>query len=302
LKTAQAAAPLLKADLGTRMVVEMTALAGIMGREYAMREGLPPPVAVAIFEHNLPRSAGDILPTTTVGAMLAVADKLDSLVGLFAVGLAPTASADPYGLRRSALGAVMVLIDRNLSLDLREAVQIVAAVQPVPATAETQAKVIEFIAGRLRAYMLDDAGLPFDVVEAVLAAQAHNPARALSDARTLAEWTRRDDWLILLAAYARCVRITRTQPAYTINPATLSPEQSQALYDAAGRARAALKGESLAEFLTQFEQVIPAITAFFEEVLVMADDPAERENRLALLQLVASLADGYADLSKLNGF
>src|ERR1700694_2485473 len=176
------------------MVVEMTSLQGIMGREYALREGRSAEVASAIFESNLPRGAADQLPQSAAGVLLALADRVDSLVGLFAVGLAPTASCDPYGLRRSALGIVQILLERKLDLDLSVAIDKVADSQPVSVTSGVRAEGVNFIAGRLRIWLLEEIKLPFDVVEAVLAEQAHNPYRALVGARELAEWVLRDDW------------------------------------------------------------------------------------------------------------
>lgn len=304
LKVATEAAPILKADLGARMVVEMTALAGIMGREYAVREGASQAVADAIFEHNLPRASGDRLPASEAGALLAIADKLDSLVGLFAAGLIPTATADPYGLRRAALGVVQILIERQIDIDLRDALKISAKGLPIPADESVQAKVLEFMGGRLRAWLLDDSKLqlPFDVVEAVLAEQAHNPYRALLNARELADWTKRETWPQLLDAYARCVRITRKEPPYALKPETLTPSESVALYGAAHSVREKLKNATLSEFLTAFQVVIPSITRFFDNVLVMDADNTVKENRLALLQMVADLGKGYADFSKLSGF
>src|SRR5690606_18970559 len=135
-----------------QMVVEMTALQGTMGRYYAQRGGEDPAVATAIFEHWLPRGAGDQLPSSAAGVLLALLDRLDSLVGLFAVGLAPTGSADPFALRRAALGLVQILADRNLSLNLRGAVALVAEAQPVEVALERQEEVIDFIVGRLRVW------------------------------------------------------------------------------------------------------------------------------------------------------
>ena len=117
---AERAAEIAKADLATSMVVEMTSLQGVMGREYALREGIDQAIALAIFEHRLPRGAGDILPASDAGRLLAIADKLDSLVGLFAVGLAPKSTSDPYGLRRTALGIIQILLQRSISVDLRK--------------------------------------------------------------------------------------------------------------------------------------------------------------------------------------
>lgn len=303
-KIAEEAAKVAKADLATRMVVEMTSLQGIMGREYAARECYSPEVAAAIFEHNLPRGAGDQLPESLAGVLLALTDRLDSLIGLFAAGLIPTATADPYGLRRAALGIIQILIERKIDLDLRSAIERVAAVLPITADATVQASVMSFIAARLRVWMLDEAKLPFDVVEAVLAEQSHNPYRALVGVRQLAEWVKRPDWPQTLDAYARCVRITRKETeAYTLDPAHLTPAEALNLYMAAGQAATELhNGGNVDEFLSAFGKVVPEITKFFDNLLVMDEDLVKRENRLALLQYVASLAKGYADLSKLSGF
>src|SRR5262249_51890340 len=148
-QTARAAAQIAKADQATRMVVEMTSLEGIMGREYALLEGQPPAVADAILEHYLPRYTGDKTPQSKPGVLLALADRLDSLVGLFAVGLAPTASADPFALRRAALGVVQILLAREISLDLRVLIDLVAKTQPVPVSDQVKADVLTFIGGRL---------------------------------------------------------------------------------------------------------------------------------------------------------
>jgi glycyl-tRNA synthetase len=299
---AHTAAPILKADLATQMVVEMTSLAGIMGREYAFREGYSKPVGDAIFEHNLPRSAGDLLPKTEAGTLLALADKLDSLVGLFGAGLQPTATADPYGLRRAALGIVQIMIERQIDADLRKAISAAASVQPVTVDDATRAKVLDFIAGRLRVWLLEEEKLPFDVVEAVLAEQAHNPYRALLNGRELAKWVSMGDWSKLLDAYARCVRITRKEKPFTLHPDALTPAEAVDLYKATKGIEGELTSESANEFLTAFSVIVPTITKFFDNVLVMDEDQAVRENRLALLQFVSNLAKGRADLSKLSGF
>jgi glycyl-tRNA synthetase len=303
IRTASAAAAIAKADQGTRMVVEMTALEGVMGREYARLEGQPAPVAQAIFEHYLPRGAGDILPESPPGRLLALADRLDSLVGLFAVDLLPTASADPFALRRAALGVVQNLIDARQDIDLREAIAIVAGQQQVPVSDARKTDVLNFIASRLKVLLLEDYGLPFDAVDAVLAQQAHNPYRALHGVQELVQWVQRADWSAILDSFARCVRITRDKPAYTLNPAALTPDESVRLYHAAKAAHEGLNGTgNVGAFLTAFAPLVPTVTAFFDKVLVMDKDDAVRENRLALLQYVAALASGKADLSALSGF
>ncbi|MBN1681295.1 MAG: glycine--tRNA ligase subunit beta [Anaerolineae bacterium] len=300
---AERAAQIAKADLATQMVVEMTSLQGIMGRYYALRQGEPGAVADAIFEHWLPRGAGDILPESAPGILLALSDRLDSLAGLFAAGLAPTASADPFALRRAALGVVQIVLEHGIDLDLRQAVAAAADVQPIPVDDDTRQAVMAFIGGRL-AVLLHEQGWPHDVVEAVLAEQAYSPARTLQGVTELAEWVQRDDWALILDNYARCVRITRDEPqTYPVDPAHFAEDVERDLFAAyqatAGQLDAA---DNVDAFLTAFVPVVPVIQAFFEGVMVHTDDPVGRQNRLGLLQAVASLAAGYVDLSKLAGF
>ncbi|MDX2162895.1 MAG: glycine--tRNA ligase subunit beta [bacterium] len=308
IASAQRAASILKADLATQMVVEMTSLQGTMGREYARLAGYPAEVADAIYEHWLPRGADDALPATKAGTLLAIADRLDSLVGLFAVGLAPQATADPYGLRRAALGILQIVIAGDLDLDLRQAAQVAAETQPVEVNAAVLTQVLDFIAGRLKAW-LDEQGYPHDVSAAVLAQLAHNPARALTHIRQLQAWVRRDDWTPILDGFARCVRITRDdQEAYTVDPAAFVQAEERDLYTAYQTAAAALDpAGDVDNFLNAFVPMLPAITAFFgtgkgDGVLVNAPEPALRANRHALLQAVSAMQRGRADLSHLSGF
>ncbi|MFN8528047.1 MAG: glycine--tRNA ligase subunit beta [Anaerolineae bacterium] len=308
IATAQRAASILKADLATQMVVEMTSLQGTMGREYARRAGYSQAVADAIFEHWLPRGADDMLPTSKAGTLLAIADRLDSLVGLFAVGLAPQATADPYGLRRAALGIIQIAIAQNLDVDLTQAVEIAAQVAPVEVSAAAKTQVLDFIAGRLKSW-LDEQGYPFDVSAAVLAAQAANPARALANIRQLQVWVSREDWSPILDGFARCVRITRDdKEAYRIDPSAFVQAEERDLYAAYQAAAIKLTpAGDVDEFLNAFVPMIPAITAFFgtgkgDGVLVNAPEPALRANRHALLQAVSAMQRGRADLSHLSGF
>ncbi len=303
LAAAQRAAELAKADLATQMVVEMTSLQGIMGRYYALRQGEPEAVAEAIFEHWLPRSAGDRLPQSAAGVLLALVDRLDSLVGLFAAGLAPTASADPFALRRAALGVVQIVLDKGIALDLNEAVARVAAAQPIDVSPGVQRDVVDFIAGRLDV-LLHDEGWSHDVIAAVLAEQGHNPARALQGVRELARWVAREDWSLVLDNYARCVRITRGEPeVYPVAPDRFETDAERDLFAAyQGAVEALSGGGNVDAFLSAFEPLVPVIQRFFEEVLVNAEDRAIRQNRLGLLQAIAALAAGHADLSQLAGF
>lgn len=301
---ARRAARLCKADLATEMVIEMTSLQGVMGRHYALQAGEPAPVAEAIYEHYLPRFAGDAVPKTRAGLVIGLADRLDSLTGLFAAGLAPSGNKDPFGLRRAALGLCQLLIAWELDFDLRAAVRAAAIRQPLDVPAEAQAEVLDFIAGRLRGMLLE-AGYRYDVVDAVLAAQEHNPARAARAVRELAVWVARPDWAQILPAYARCVRITRSYAEnFNVEPATFVTPAERDLYAALRTAETRLTPAlgSPEAFLSAFVPLIPAINRFFDAVLVMDEDEALRRNRLGLLQRVAALAHGVADLAKLEGF
>jgi glycyl-tRNA synthetase len=300
---AQRAAHLAKADLATQMVVELTSLQGVMGRIYALLSGYPPEVARAIEEHWMPRSADDSLPASAAGTLLALTDRLDSLVGLFAVGLAPKSTADPYGLRRAALGVVQILVDKKWDVDLAQAVDLVAASQPINVTPEARAQVLEFIAGRLRSW-LEEQDLPYDVVTAVLAEQSSNPYRALVGIRELQQWTQRENWEQILDNFARCVRITRPEPdRYEVKPDLFTEAQEKALYDAYLKA-SDKKGanENVSAFLSAFEPMIPVVSDFFERVMVHVDDERIRRNRLGLLQSISAMQTGRADLSYLSGF
>jgi glycyl-tRNA synthetase len=300
---ARRAAELAKADLATHMVVEMTSLQGIMGSYYAMRSGEQAPVAQAIFEHYLPRYAGDSYPKSRAGLVLGIADRLDTLAGLFAAGLAPTGTKDPFAQRRAALGLVQNLMSWDMDFDLREGLKLAADGLPIPASPETLAACLDFIVGRLRSQLIDQ-GYRYDVVDAVLGVQRRNPAGVLRAVKALSAWVSRPDWMIILPAYARCVRITRDlKQRYAVDAARFVELSETQLFEALQTAEAADRAPgSVDGFLEAFLPLIPPINRFFDKVLVMAEDAAIRENRLGLLQRIAALADGVADLSQLEGF
>ncbi len=303
LVVAQRAAELCKADLATNMVVEMTSLQGIMGRHYALYAGEPQAVADAIFEHYLPRYAGDAAPASRPGLVVGLADRLDTLAGLFAAGLAPTGNKDPFAQRRAALGLVQNIIAWDIDLDLRASVALAAARLPIQASAESQAAALNFIVERLRNVLLEQ-GRHYDVVDAVLTAQGNRPARAARGVAELSAWTARPDWKDILPAYARCVRITRDlQEVLPVSEACFLEPAEADLYAALQRAQAVPRRPgSVDDFLQAFTPLIPAISLFFDRVLVMAEDATVRKNRLGLVQGIAALADGVADMSRLEGF
>jgi glycyl-tRNA synthetase len=303
LAIASRAAHLCKADLATQLVVELTSLQGVMGREYARLSGEQEAVATAIFEHYLPRSADDDLPESRVGLALGLANRLDSLLGLFAVDLAPTGSADPYHLRRDALGVVQNLIAHEISLRLRPLLAEAAALMPVAVSEQVLDEVSTFIAERLRGW-LRDKGFPYDVVDAVLAERGDDPYSAYRTAAQLAVWVQRDDWMDLLNAYGRCIRIVRDlDTRYAFEPGVDSEPATTGLGDAYQIARIQVTPESdVDRLLTTLHPMIPAINRFFDDVLVMHEDLALRESRLGLLQDIWDLSRGIVDVTRLEGF
>ncbi len=300
---ASRAAALCKADLATNMVVEMTSLQGVMGRYYAIHSGEDPAVANAIFEHYLPRSANDRSPESMPGMIIGLADRLDSLVGLFAVGLAPTGTKDPFALRRAALGLCQNLIKWQFHFDLRDGLSEAAVGFDLDVKPNVIESCLDFIQGRLRGMLLE-INFNYDVVESVLAEQGHDPYGVFVGVNDLSKWVAREDWEQILPAFSRCVRITRDQEVvFVVNEQRFEVYAETGLYQSLLKAEKALNGQvSVDAFLQAFEPMVPAINHFFDEVLVMVDDQAVRENRLGLLQRIASLAKGLADLSHLEGF
>jgi glycyl-tRNA synthetase len=297
VKAAQRAAYLCKADLGSQMVVEMTSLQGVMGREYAKMSGESDSVANALAEQY------DRAPESSVGAVISLADRFDSLSGLFAVGLAPTGSADPWALRRAALGVVETLIKHQASFSLRAALEAAAKQQPVAVEAKALDDAHAFLVGRERAALLDQ-GLRYDLVDAVLSARGDDPFMAKQSIEALAAEVQKPDWSITLDNYARCVRIVRDlKEALVLDIAKDGDPHTQALYAAYDAARKAVGPQSsIGAFFSALAPLIPAIQAFFDKVLVMHEDQAIRQTRQALLQHIWQLADGIVDLSKVEGF
>jgi glycyl-tRNA synthetase len=281
------AVPLLRFDLGSQMVTEMTSLAGVMAREYALAAGIDPAVAEALYETELPRQAGDHLPASTVGATLALSDKLDALVGLAATVGLPTGSSDPFALRRAAVGAIAILrttlSGRSWTPFLAEA----AALQPVPVAAEVVAAVHDFLARRLEQQLLDE-GHRVDRVRAALV-NADRPSRVDEDLRQLAELSDSEDFQRIAAALQRARRIGGTADSY--DPQSLTEPAEIRLHEAVSRVRLR-EDATLRDLVAAAGDLPDAVDAFFDDVLVMADDPGVRARRLALVGRVAALARG----------
>ena len=297
------AASLCKSDLATQLVVELTSLQGKMGRHYAKVSGEGEDVAMAIEEHYLPRFMGDRLPESRAGAVVGLADRLDTLVGLFGVGIRPSGAADPWGLRRSALGLVQLLVGKRISLRLPQALALAAELLPVKVDEGLLAEVLAFVTRRYRGYLLDE-GFRYDMVDAVLKEQAHDPHLAFETLQGFIPWTEREDWQELLDTYARCVRITRSEDAaHAVHREGMIEPDTMALYQAYRQAAERLdKRRTVDEFFGALEELKPHIERFFDQVLVMTEDETLRGNRLGLLQAIGSLAEGTVDLTVMEGF
>ncbi|MCP3803752.1 glycine--tRNA ligase [Allokutzneria sp. A3M-2-11 16] len=302
--TLERASALAKFDLASQMVVELTSLAGVMAREYAVRAGEPAAVATALFEMELPRTAGGTLPSTVPGAVLSLADRLDLLVGLFGVGANPTGSSDPFGLRRAALGAIGVLravpalrdIKLSAALELA-AEQFRAQGVEIGESALTDAR--EFVLRRYELHLID-AGNPHQFVAAVLPL-ADCPAAA---DRSLAELTRRAgdaSFGELVAALQRVRRIVPAGTSSSFDRAHLKEPAEVAVLDALGDARDALPAEApLSVFVDVAEVLTTPINTFFDDVMVMAEDPDVRAARLGLLASIRDFAGRQLDWQALG--
>ncbi|MCY4083242.1 MAG: glycine--tRNA ligase subunit beta [Caldilineaceae bacterium] len=304
VETARQAAALCKTDLVTSMVVEMTSLQGIMGEIYALRSGQRPGVAQAIREHYLPRFDGDTIPASSAGLALSLADKLDSLVGLFGVGVTPSGSADPFGLRRAALGIVNALTLANLPFDLTAALQQAASQYRTLLSDDAVPNARDFVIRRLER-KLRDLGHPPDVVDAVLAARGDDPFAAVGAVHHLAAAVSSPDWEETLTAYARCARIVRSiDRELPLQPAAYREKVEHDLHSACEGAAAKLDAaEDVAASLGHvLAGLVTPINIYFDTVLVNAENEDLRQARQALIQRIASLPAPVADLSRLQGF
>ena len=302
----QRAARLSKTDLMTEMVYEFTDLQGLMGYHYALHDGEHEDVAKSLDEQYMPRFAGDELPQTEPGIAIAIADRLDTLVGLFGINQPPTGSKDPFALRRAALGVLRIIIERKLSIDLKALIEVAAAAHlDLPAKDTVVDKVFDFMLDRLRAFY-EEQGIKAEAYLAVLAVKPTSPldfdarVRAVSHFQTLAESE------ALAAANKRVSNILSKQEgelSSEINPALFAEEAETALANALVDIEpqlAVLSGkhdyQGALELLAGLRDVVDT---FFDSVMVMADDPDVQRNRLALLKQLRTLFLGVADISVL---
>lgn len=300
------AAHLAKADLVSHVVVEFPSLQGVMGRYYALAAGEDVDVAEAVLEHYQPRFAGDALPATTAGKLVSVADKLDTMCGIFAIGAAPTGSADPYALRRGALGILRIVTEGGLAIQLDEAIgaaldgyEGVVAGMDAPAVGRT---VRDFVLGRLEGVMRD-AGNAYDTVDAVLAVSGDDPADALARAAALTSFRAKEhDIDDLSVAFTRAKNLCQPDLGTATDRGIMGAEEAalaDALADAETRAGEALADRDYVGALGVLAGLRGPIDAFFDAVLVMDEDEALRTNRLRLLNRFVSLFERFADIGKL---
>jgi glycyl-tRNA synthetase beta chain len=301
------AAQLAKADLMTAMVGEFPELQGTMGRYYAEAERLPRDVSLAIEEHYRPRFAGDALPSTKIGQALGLADKIDTLVGIFAIEQRPTGTKDPFGLRRAALGILRILLESRLDLDLPEVLAAAAAAQPVQ-RAGVADEVYDFIAERLRGLLLEEPGTTPEMLDAVLANRPRSPLDAVTRLAALKEFLLLPDAVVLAGINKRIANIlkkTQVSHDWVVDPEALSEEAERGLHQALTGLRDpvldATRKQRYADSLQALVGLRAPVNEFFDRVMVMDENTAKRNNRLALLRDVLILLGGVADLSRLPG-
>lgn len=303
---AQRAARLSKADLVTDMVGEFPELQGLMGRYYALHDGEPLAVANAIEQHYWPRFAGDALPHDGVAQAVALADKLETLAGMFGIGAQPTGDKDPFGLRRAALGVLRILIDKQLVLPLPELVGLAfSAFDGVPALLDAQADLLAFLYDRLRGY-LREQGFSANQIAAVVDASPADVHLVPARLAAVQAFEALPEALSLAAANKRIVNILRKAAqdvAVAVDDSRLAPGAEHDLYRVFEKlAPVADNCYAMGDYagaLLALATAKPAVDRFFDDVMVMAEDPGIRANRLALLRGVAETMNRVADISKL---
>lgn len=298
---------LCKADLVTGMVGEFPKLQGIVGREYARLSGEKPEVAEAIYEHYLPGFAGDRLPSSPIGDIVSIADKMDTIVGCFGVGLVPTGTADPFGLRRQALGIIRIILEKKYPISVRGLIeesekQLKEKMErPVGKVKE---EVLDFFRVRYQNFLLDK-GYPFDVTEAVISnsfGELLDIQHRIDALRTAREWK---DFGSIVIGFKRAMNILKgLTSTMEINPSLFSEPVEKNLYQSFLKAR-----ENISRFLSQKDyetallemtQMKKPIDEFFDGVMVMVEDETVRNNRLALLDEIGKVFLRIADFSKLT--
>lgn len=305
-KTALRAAELAKADLVTNMVYEFPELQGYMGREYAQLSGEGKEVADAIFEHYLPRFAGDRLPETLPGKILSIADKMDTIVGCFAIGIQPTGSQDPYALRRQALGISNIILEAKTGFSLEKLIGTSyncyeGKVQLKLTINEVKEEIAEFFKQRIKG-ILDDRGYSYDTVDAVLTTGYDDLCDVILRAGALADFRQEPDFANLLTAFIRANNLSKNAGTLQVDPSVLEDPSEVQLYQLLSavreKAKTYLRQQDYRSLLSAIATLQAPLDRFFTSVMVMVDDQKLRDNRLALLANLAALVKQVADLSK----
>lgn len=304
------AALLAKCDLLTGMVGEFPELQGVMGRYYAVAGGEDAAVAAAIEEQYLPRFAGDYLPTSDAGQVLAVADKLDMLAGIFVLGKKPSGNRDPFGLRRAALGVIRILIEKSLDIDFSEIVKAAILQQPAAGADvdKIRGELHDFVVDRLRRYYLDqDNGITTEMFEAVRAKQPPSLTDFDDRLTAVAAFSKLGASASLAAAVKRTANILRQAESAEhgeIDATLLDDDAEKALYEALKNAEQSvspmLEKRAYSEALAELSTLRKPVDTFFDDVMVMTDDEEVRRNRLALLTELRALFLNIADISRLT--
>lgn len=299
------AATLCKADLVTGMVGEFPEVQGIMGRDYARHDGEDADVADAISEHYLPTQAGGELPSSDIGAMVSLADKMDTICGCFGVGLIPTGSADPYALRRSALGIINIILDKGYRISLNGFVQASLNLLDGKITRnrqEVHKDVMDFFKGRFVNLLADR--FPGDVVEAVVSVSLDDQVEASSKIAALSEFKKRPDFESLAVAFKRVCNIVKGGVDVPVSEEYFQEEAERGLYQAWLAVGATVEKKlSDREYLVALSEIATlkgAVDSFFDTVMVMTEDEKVRTNRLALLTGIARLFSDIADFAKIS--
>ncbi|MDP2878942.1 MAG: glycine--tRNA ligase subunit beta, partial [Sulfuricella sp.] len=303
---AERAAHLAKADLLTDMVGEFPELQGIMGQYYALHDGEREEVARAIEQHYWPRFAGDALPQDNIGAAAALADKLDTLVGIYGIGLVPTGDKDPFGLRRHALGVLRILAESGLPLDLLQLLQQTRALFPAEMLADSVALDVHgFMLERLKGYLRDKNFAP-DEIDAVVSQAPTRIDRVVPRLDAVRAFKQLPEAAALAAANKRIQNILKKAgelPAGGAELALMSEAAEKALFGAVNELAPSVVSfvcnGGYTEALTALAGVRAEVDSFFDQVMVMADEPQLRNNRLALLKTLGELMNQVADISKL---
>ena len=318
-KTATHAASLYKADLATSMVIELTSLAGVMGRHYSQKSGeATVEVSEAIFEANLPRFSGDQVAKSKAGATVAVADRIDSLVGLFSVGLVPKSTADPFALRRAALGAVQTLVENNISVDISDLVQAsastIAEQTGKGVSHSVQDSVVEFVVKRLESYLLDVLHIRDDIVKAVLAVprNGRNPLAAIQLCRAMQDFVETNSEVLSQAqeAHSRAARLLKSVKDVSTEELLKTPiaenlfegDEERLLWNALQEV-SQNEGDYDAMVTSKVHDLVrikPVVDCFFDGVFVNAEDQAVKRNRLALCSRIAGIMGSDVDLAFLQ--